>query len=357
MTAMAGKSKKQGFATVFSLDETAAAQSALDKVFPDQSAEQAALQVVQDVDRTSTFAPVATIVPNPFQPRKRFDPARLQDLADSLRADGLLQPIVVRRSPTKQGILEIAAGERRWRAAMLAGLESIPCEILEECSDTRMRRIALLENLLREQLTPLELAETYRAILDERDEYNQPVNSVRSLAEMLKQTRDHVDSHLALLRVPEDVRKLIEEDETIPLRVVRELGNIEDPEDRAVLVEEVRKRMLNQADIVAILQELKKGKRRQQKEFPAGAYASETQTEVDVPGPQGESEVRPVAPLTHVTRTVLVKKLNKDREAVQKTFQRIASEVQILDIEGRKLVRVHLETMAQDLQELIDQCL
>jgi ParB family transcriptional regulator, chromosome partitioning protein len=349
MTAMAGKSKKQGFATVFSLDETAAAQSALDKVFPDQSAEQAALQVVQDVDRTSTFAPVATIVPNPFQPRKRFDPARLQDLADSLRADGLLQPIVVRRSPTKQGILEIAAGERRWRAAMLAGLESIPCEILEECSDTRMRRIALLENLLREQLTPLELAETYRAILDERDEYNQPVNSVRSLAEMLKQTRDHVDSHLALLRVPEDVRKLIEEDETIPLRVVRELGNIEDPEDRAVLVEEVRKRTLNQADIVAILQELKKGKRRQQKEAPPA--------EVGVPGPQGQSGARPVAPLTHVIRTVLVKKLNKDREAVQKTFQRIASEVQILDIEGRKLVRTHLETMAQDLQELIDQCL
>ena len=346
---MAGKSKKQGFATVFSLDETAAAQSALDKVFPDQSAEQAALQVVRDIDRTSTFAPVATIVPNPFQPRKRFDPARLQDLADSLRDDGLLQPIVVRRSPTKQGILEIAAGERRWRAAMLAGLESIPCEILEECSDARMRRIALLENLLREQLTPLELAETYRAILDERDEYNQPVNSVRSLAEMLKQTRDHVDSHLALLRVPEDVRKLIEEDETIPLRVVRELGNIEDPEDRAVLVEEVRKRTLNQADIVAILQELKKGKRRQQKEVPPA--------EVGVPGPQGQSGARPVAPLTHVTRTVLVKKLNKDREAVQKTFQRIASEVQILDIEGRKLVRTHLETMAQDLQELIDQCL
>ncbi len=346
---MAGKSKKQGFATVFSLDETAAAQSALDKVFPEQSAEQAALQVVQDVDRTSTFAPVATIVPNPFQPRKRFDQARLQDLADSLRADGLLQPIVVRRSPTRQGILEIAAGERRWRAAMLAGLESIPCEILEECSDARMRRIALLENLLREQLTPLELAETYRAILDERDEYNQPVNSVRSLAEMLKQTRDHVDSHLALLRVPENVRKLIEEDQTIPLRVIRELGNIEDTEDRAALVEEVRKRTLNQADIVAILQELKKGKRRQQKEEP--------QAEDRDPEPQVGVAARPLVPLTHVTRTVLVKKLNKDREAVQKTFQRIAGDLEILDIEGRQLVRTHLETMVQDLQELIERCL
>jgi ParB family transcriptional regulator, chromosome partitioning protein len=353
---MAAK-KKQAFSTVFSLDETAAAQSALDKVFPEQSVEQAALQVVQGVDRISTLAPVASIVPNPFQPRKRFDQAKLQELADSIRDEGVLQPVVVRRSPTQQGILELAAGERRWRAAILAGLETIPCEILEKCSDARMRRIALLENLLREQLTPLELAETYRAILDERDEHNQPVNSVRSLAEMLKQTRDHVDSHLALLRVPEDVRKLIEEDETIPLRVIRELGNIEDPEDRAALVEEVRKRTLNQADIVAILQELKKGKRRQQKEGPqAEASAPESQAEARAPEPQVGVAARPVVPLTHVTRTVLVKKLNKDREAVQKTFQRIAGDLETLDLEDRQLVRTHLETMAQDLQELIEQC-
>ncbi len=353
---MAAK-KKQAFSTVFSLDETAAAQSALDKVFPEQSVEQAALQVVQGVDRTSMLVPVANIVPNPYQPRKRFDQAKLRELADSIKEEGMLQPIVVRRSSTKQGIFEIAAGERRWRAAILAGLETIYCEILEECSDARMRRIALLENLLREHLAPLELAETYRAILDERDEHNQPVNSVRSLAEMLKQTRDHVDSHLALLRVPEDVRKLIEEDETIPLRVIRELGNIEDPEDRAALVEEVRKRTLNQADIVAILQELKKGKRRRQKEEPQEeASDPESQVAAHDPEPQVGVAARPVVPLTHVTRTVLVKKLNKEREAVQKTFQRIAGDLETLDLEGRQLVRTHLETMAQDLQELIEQC-
>lgn len=353
---MAAK-KKQAFSTVFSLDETTATQSALDKVFPEQSVEQAALQVVQGVARTSTLVPVASLVPNPYQPRKRFDQGRLQELADSIKEEGVLQPIVVRRSPTAPALFEIAAGERRWRASMLAGLEVILCEILEACSDARMRRIALLENLLREQLSPLELAETYRAMLEERDEQNQPVHSVRSLAEMLKQNRDHVDSHLALLRVPEDVRRLIEDDETIPLRVIRELGNIEDAADRAALIEEVRKRTLNQADIVAILQELKKGKRRQQKEeSQAEAGAPDAQAEASGAEPQADVVVRPIAPLTHVTRTVLVKKLNKDREAIQKTFQRIAGEVQILDIEGRQLVRTHLETMAQDLQELIEQC-
>jgi len=354
---MAAKSKKPGFSSVFSLNQTVAAQSALDKVFPDQSAEQTALQVVQGVGRISMLVPVANIVPNPYQPRKRFDQTKLQELANSIKEEGVLQPIVVRHSPTKQGILEIAAGERRWRAAILAGLETISCEILEECSDARMRRIALLENLLREHLAPLELAETYRAILEERDELNQAVHSVRSLAEMLKQTRDHVDSHLALLRVPEVVRRLIEEDETIPLRVIRELGSIEDPTDLAMLVEEVRKRTLNQADIVAILQELKKGKRRQQKEEPpAEASAQDSQTEPVTQDSAPEVAPRLGVPLTHVTRTVLVRKLNKDRETVQKTFQRIASEVQTLDLEGRQLVRTHLENMAQDLQELITQC-
>ena len=119
----------------------------------------------------------------------------------------------------------------------------------------------------------------------------------------------------------------------------------------------MRKRTLNQADIVAILQELKKGKRRQQKEEPqAEASDPESQVEAHDPEPQVGVAARPVVPLTHVTRTVLVKKLNKEREAVQKTFQRIAGDLETLDLEGRQLVRTHLETMAQDLQELIEQC-
>lgn len=342
------KTKKPTFSQVFDLAGTAAAQDALDRAFPEQPAEQAALQVVQGIDRTYALVPVTNIVPNPFQPRKRFDQEKLQELAESIKEEGMLQPVVVRRSPTQPGIFELAAGERRWRAAVLAGVEKIPCEVLEQCPDARMKRIALLENLLREQLAPLELAETYRALLEERDDFNQPVYSVRSLAETLKQTRDHVDSHLALLRVPEDARQLIEEDETIPLRVIRELGNVEDAEDRAALIAEVRRRTLNQADIVAILQELKKGKRRQ-KEVPQVVEAD--------PAPQAEVGERQIIPLTPVRRTVLVKKLGKEREAVKKTLDRIAEELPTLDLEGRQLVRTHLENMAEELQDLIEQCL
>src|SRR5258708_32091479 len=100
---MMATKKKQAFSTVFSLDETAAAQSALDKVFPEQSVEQAALQVVQGVDRTSMLVPVASIVPNPYQPRKRFQQAKLQKLAESIKKEGELQPHLVRPPPPKQG--------------------------------------------------------------------------------------------------------------------------------------------------------------------------------------------------------------------------------------------------------------
>ncbi len=343
---MPTKKAKTGFSSVYSLVETAATQSALDKAFPEAS-ESLALQVVQDVRSDSARIAVTGIVPNPYQPRKRFDQEKLQELAASIKEDGVLQPIVVRRSPEQAGMFELVAGERRWRAAILAELEAIPARILEECSNAKMRRIALIENTQREQLSPLELAATYRAILDERDEHGQPLYSIRSLADMLKKHPDHVDSHLALLRVPADVRKLIEEDDTIPLRVIRELGSVEEPDDRAALVAEVRRRTLNQADIVEILKELKKGKRRQK---------NEPREVTDDSAPQPEVDVRTVAPLTYVTRTVLVKKLNKDREAVRKTLDRIAVELQTLDLEGRQLVRTHLETLAEELQALIGQC-
>ena len=342
---MPAKKTKTGFSSVYSLEETTATQSALDKAFP-EAAEHLALQVVRDVRSDSAQIAVTGIVANPYQPRKRFDQEKLQELAASIREDGVLQPVVVRRSPTQAEMFELAAGERRWRAAILAGLETIPARILEECSNAKMRRIALIENTQREQLSPLELAETYRAILDERDDHGQPLYSIRSLAEMLKKHPDHVDSHLALLRVPADVRRLIEEDDTIPLRVIRELGSVEEPDDRAALVEEVRRRTLNQADIVEILKELKKGKRRQK----------DAQVVTGDPAPQPEVGVRAVSPLTQVTRTVLVKKLNKDREAVKKRLDRIAAELQTLDLQGRQLVRTHLETMAEELHALIGQC-
>jgi len=104
--------------------------------------------------------PVSQVHPNPYQPRQHFDPERLQELATSLQAQGLLQPIVVRR---QQGGFELIAGERRWRAAQMAGLETIPA-LVKRANDEEVLGLALLENLQREDLNPLDEARAYQRL-------------------------------------------------------------------------------------------------------------------------------------------------------------------------------------------------
>jgi ParB family chromosome partitioning protein len=303
----------------------------LSTVSHEQRIEAEAERVIGDIGHTFAMIPVRAIVPNPFQPRKIFDQGELQKLADSIRVDGVLQDLIVRASVTQENIFELAAGERRWRAALLAGLVEVPCKILKECPDERMKRIGLLENLLRVQLTPLELGMNYQALLEERDERLRPVYTIRSLAELVHQSKDHVDSHLALLRVPPEARKLIEEDPTIPLRIIREIGAVESEADRTLLIEEVRARSLNQADVLAILQQSRQGKKRK--------HRSEG----------GEQE--PATSL--ILRAVLQRKLQRDQGTFKKSLQRIEGEWEHLDADGKIEVRTHLEHMRDELHEVI----
>ena len=122
---------------------------------------------------------LADIVPNRFQPRKEFDPERLAELVESVKLYGVLQPVVLRR--LEQGY-ELVAGERRWRASQLAGLVSIPA-IVRDYSDTEMTAVALVENLQRENLNPIEEAQAYRRLIDEfgftQEEVSQKVGKSR----------------------------------------------------------------------------------------------------------------------------------------------------------------------------------
>jgi ParB family chromosome partitioning protein len=118
---------------------------------------------VGERDRESiTELELSAIEPNPDQPRKEFDQERLEELAASIKEHGIVQPIVVR--PKGKGY-EIVAGERRWRAARLAGLEKVPA-LVREFSEAERMEIALVENLQREDLNPLEEAEAYRALME-----------------------------------------------------------------------------------------------------------------------------------------------------------------------------------------------
>jgi ParB family transcriptional regulator, chromosome partitioning protein len=144
----------------------------------------------------ATEIAIDTIAPNPHQPRKDFDNNSLDDLATSLRQTGVLQPVVVRRAGTGY---ELIVGERRWRAAKLAGLTRIPA-IVREATDAQALELALVENLLREDLNPMEEAEAYQRLLAEFG-WNQ-----EELAQRVGRDRSTVANCLRLLRLPEIIQ-------------------------------------------------------------------------------------------------------------------------------------------------------
>jgi ParB family chromosome partitioning protein len=150
-----------------------------------------------------TGIPIEDIMPNPHQPRMQFDPAGLKELAASIREHGVIQPLIVARSrPTDPAPYQIIAGERRWRAAQLAGLADVPV-IVKEASEIQMLELALVENLQRTDLSPLEAAEAYRALMEEFGLSQQQV------AERVGKSRAAVANTVRLLKLPEPVRALL----------------------------------------------------------------------------------------------------------------------------------------------------
>lgn len=144
--------------------------------------------------------PIQDVRPNPNQPRKVFDSAQLEELRDSIERHGVLQPICVRRR--EQGY-EIVAGERRWRAARLAGHKTIPAVVLEDVQDDRMLELALVENLQRQDLDPLEKARGFRE-MQERLRLTQD-----EVAERVGLKRSTVANHLRLLDLPSEVQEAV----------------------------------------------------------------------------------------------------------------------------------------------------
>lgn len=144
--------------------------------------------------------PVSSIRPNPFQPRTHFDPAELTDLTRSIESSGLLQPIVVR--PAGHGAYELIAGERRWRAVQQLGWANVPA-VLKEADDRTLLTLALVENLQRDDLSPIDEAVGYQRLLDEFAVPQQ------ELARMVGRDRSTVANTLRLLKLPEAVRALV----------------------------------------------------------------------------------------------------------------------------------------------------
>jgi ParB family transcriptional regulator, chromosome partitioning protein len=142
------------------------------------------------------------LVPGQFQPRKHFDKAALEELAQSIRANGILQPITVRRR--KAGGFEIVAGERRWRAAQIAGFHEVPA-IIKEYTDKEALQLALIENVQREDLDPVEEAESYQRLMQEFN-YSQV-----EVAEKVGKERSTVANAIRLIALPNEIKEMLSE--------------------------------------------------------------------------------------------------------------------------------------------------
>jgi ParB family chromosome partitioning protein len=146
---------------------------------------------------------VSDIVPNRYQPRKNFDEDSLEELTNSIKQRGILQPIIVRQSNNNNSKFEIIAGERRWLAAQKAGLHEVPV-VITEADDLKSLEFAIVENVQRSDLNPFEEAQGYKRLIDEFN-YDQ-----EKVSKFIGKSRSHITNCLRLLTLPEEVIKLIE---------------------------------------------------------------------------------------------------------------------------------------------------
>jgi len=187
-----------------------------------------------DVDRLS---------PNPFQPRRTFDPQALAELEASIRADGVLQPLLVRPDSAREGYYQIGAGERRWQAARRAELAAVPC-LIRDLSDDDMERLALVENVQRDDLTPLDEARAYQRVMTRLG------LSMRALSDQLGKSHMYVENRLKLLSDPR-VEAAVEAG-TLGSTVAQEIATLDDAARADVLGRAKRGERIRVKDVQAL---------------------------------------------------------------------------------------------------------
>ena len=147
--------------------------------------------------------PVSDLIPNKYQPRKNFDDANLDDLTNSIKERGMIQPIIVRKSNNENSKFEIIAGERRWLAAQRAGIHNVPV-VITEADDLKSLEFAIVENVQRHDLNPLEEAQGYKRLIDEFS-YDQ-----EKVSKFIGKSRSYITNSLRILTLPNEVIKLVE---------------------------------------------------------------------------------------------------------------------------------------------------
>ena len=210
----------------------------------------------QNVNKESEKSIKITMIePNRDQPRKNFDEDTLQELADSIKQFGLIQPILVQ---DRTDHYEIIAGERRWRAAKMAGLKEVPV-IIRNLSEQEIVEISLIENIQRENLNPIEEAQAFKRLLTE---FNLKQDEV---AERVSKSRTAVTNSMRLLKLCQEVQQMVI-DEMISTGHARAILSIEDPEEQYMIAQKIFDEKLSVRDVEKLVKNLNKPKPEKQKQ-------------------------------------------------------------------------------------------
>lgn len=198
-------------------------------------------QALLEKDKVEQIS-IRDIRENPFQPRKVFEEEALQELAQSIKEHGILQPIILRKKGAKY---ELVVGERRFRAAKLANLIKVPA-VVRDLTDTQMMELAILENLQREDLTPIEEAEAYQSLMKHLN------LTQEELSKRLGKSRPHIANHVRLLTLPKDIQKLVN-DGTLTMGHGRTLLGLKNKKRIPAVVDKVVKQQLNVRQLEALV--------------------------------------------------------------------------------------------------------
>ena len=222
----------------------------LDSLITDKVGKSSAKEVI----KPDTMVDIDKVEPNKEQPRKNFDEDALLELSESLKQFGILQPLLVQ---DKDNYYEIIAGERRWRAAKLAGLKKVPV-IIKKLTDQEIVEISLIENIQRENLNPIEEAIAYKRLLTE---FNLKQDEV---AERVSKSRTAVTNSMRLLKLNEKVQQMLV-DEMLTTGHARALLGIEDQEEQYVIAQKIFDEKMSVRDIEKLVKKLQKEKSEKEK--------------------------------------------------------------------------------------------
>lgn len=211
----------------------------------------------QEENETIQEVSLQELRPNPYQPRKQFDEQAMQELAESVKQHGIVQPLIVRESIHGY---EIIAGERRFRAAKLANLRTVPV-IVRKCSDDQMMEIALIENLQREDLNPIEIAKAYRKLMDHFS------LTQEELARRVGKSRPYVANFLRLLQLPVEIQADVSRG-TLSMGHARALLAVTKQDLQMKLAKKVVNEQLSVRDLEALIRNMQEGEKKKEKKKP-----------------------------------------------------------------------------------------